>query len=214
MMNYSVQVIIKDVRKALDENEVNTSIISDVYSLSLDAIIEQKIPDAVRSITESAPSRLLDGGVGFASTLNWESGTSGKGMGYTLLPDDFMRLVIFQMNDWRRPVITPIEDTDPIYFLQKSKFSGIRGGIDKPVCAVTTYPTGKVMEFYSCVGGNAAAVKIAKYLPFPSIKNESIDICKHLYTPVVYYVAGLVCLTYKDKDQGEVLFSIANDYLK
>lgn len=213
-MNYSVQDIIKDVRKALDENEINTSIISDVYSLSLDAIIEQKIPDAVRSVTESAPSRLLDGGVDFASAINWESGTIGKGMGYTLLPDDFMRLVIFQMSDWRRPVLVPIEDSDPAYFLQKSKFPGIRGGIDKPICAITTYSTGKVMEFYSCVGGNTTTVKTAKYLPYPLTKNGGIDICKHLYTPVLYYISGLVCLTYKDKEHGGVLFSIANDYLK
>ncbi|WP_042368865.1 hypothetical protein [Bacteroides neonati] len=213
-MNYSIQDIVREVRKALDENEVHASFIEDVYTLSLNAIIEQKIPDAVRSVTEAAPSRLLDGGVAFATTLNWESGTVGKGMGYALLPDDFMRLVIFQMNDWRRPVVTPIEDTDPLYFLQKSKFSGIRGGIDKPICAITTYPTGKVMEFYSCVGGADVTVKVAKYLPFPTIKNGSIDVCRNLYTPVIYYIAGLVSNTYKDKEHGDVLFAIANDYLK
>lgn len=213
-MEYSVQDIIKEVRKALDENEVNESLLDDSDTLSLNAIIEQKIPDAVRGVTESAPSRLLDGGVAFADTLNWESGVLGKGMGYTVLPDDFMRLVIFQMNDWRRPVVQPIEDTDPMYFLQKSKFSGIRGGIDKPVCAITTYPTGKVMEFYSCVAGESAAVKVAKYLPYPSVKNGNVDICKHLFTPVIYYAAGLVCMTYKDGQQAEALFTIANDYLK
>lgn len=213
-MEYSVQDIIKDVRKALDENEVNMSFIEDVYTLSLDAIIEQKIPDAVRSVTGAAPSRLLDGGVAFATMLNWDSGAAGKGMGYTSLPDDFMRLVVFQMNDWRRPVVEPIEDTDPVYFLQKSKFPGIRGGIDKPVCAITTYATGKVFEFYSCVGGNSSAVKVARYLPFPSIKDRAIDICKHLYTPVIYYIAGLVSCTYKEKEHGDVLFAIANDYLK
>lgn len=213
-MNYSVRDIIKEVRKALDENEVNTLLLDDSDTLSLNAIIEQKIPDAARSVTESAPSRLLEGGVAFAATLNWESGMPGKGMGYTLLPDDFMRLVIFQMNDWRRPVVMPIEDTDPIYFLQKSKFPGIRGGIDKPVCAITTYPTGKVMEFYSCVGGGSVAVKVAKYLSYPVVIDGHIDVCKRLFTPVVYYTAGLVCVTYKDSQQAESLFSIANDYLK
>ncbi|MDD3037149.1 hypothetical protein [Bacteroides sp.] len=213
-MNYSVQEVVKDVRKALDENEVNTFFIDDVYTLSMDAIIEQKILDATRCITEMAPSRLLDSGVNFASNLYWESGSSGKGMGYTVLPDDFMRLVVFQMSDWKRPVVIPIEDTDPLYFLQKSKFSGIRGGIDKPVCAITTYPTGKVMEFYSCVGGASVGVKVAKYLPYPSIKNGIVDICAHIYMPIVYYTAGMVCQTYKEKEQGQVLFSIAKDFLK
>ena len=213
-MNYSVQDVIKDVRKTLDENEVNTFFIDDVYTLSMDAIIEQKILDAARSVAEVSPSRLLDGGVPFATTLNWESGSKGKGMGYTPLPDDFMRLVIFQMSDWRRPVVTPIEDTDSVYFLQKSKFPGIRGGIDKPICAITTYPTGKVFEFYSYIGGESVSVKVAKYLPFPSIKNDSIDICEHIYTPIIYYAAGLVCQTYKEKEQGDLLFSIAKDFLR
>lgn len=213
-MIYSVQEVIKDVRKALDENEVNTFFIDDVYTLSMDAIIEQKITDAARSITVSAPSRLLDGGISFATSVKWDSGTVGKGMGYTDLPEDFMRLVIFQMSDWRRPVVSPIEDTDPIYFLQKSKFPGIRGGIDKPMCAITTYPTGKVMEFYSCVGGESVFVKIARYLPYPSIKDGGIDICPHVYIPIIYYTAGLVCQTYKEVEQGNVLFSIANDILK
>lgn len=213
-MNYSVLDVIKDVRKALDENEVNTFFIDDVYSLSMDAIIEQKILDATRSVVESAPSRLLDGGVSFATELSWENGVAGKGMGYTILPEDFMRLIVFQMSDWRRPVVNAIEDTDSIYFLQKSKFPGIRGGIDKPICAITTYPVGKVMEFYSCVGGESAFVKVAKYLPYPSIKDGYIDICSHVYVPIIYYTAGLVCQTYKETEQGKVLFAIANNFIK
>jgi len=215
-MNYSIQDIIKEVRLALDENEISVPLIAiaDNDTLSLNAIISQKLVHAVRSVTQESPSNLLDGGVSFATTVTWESGVSGKGMGYTTLPDDFMRLVVFQMSDWHRPVLDPIEDSDPIYLLQKSKFSGIRGGVDKPICAITTYPEGKVMEFYSCIGGLTVTVKMAKYIPYPSIVNDNISICPKLLIPVIYYTAGLVCSTYKDKEHADVLFSIAKDYLK
>ena len=215
-MTYSVQDIIKDVRIALEENEVSSPFvaIADNDTLSLNAIITQKLVHAVRSVTNDAPSKLLDGGKTFASTIQWETNTIGKGMGYTSLPDDFMRLVIFQMSDWRRPVIDPIQDSDYSYFLQKSKFSGIRGGVDKPVCAITTYSSGKVLEFYSCTGGVTVTVKVAKYIPYPSIANDSIDICPKLYIPVIYYTAGLVLTTYKDNDQASKLFTLAKDYIK
>lgn len=215
-MTYSIQDIIKDVRIALEENEVSSPfvVIEDNDTLSLNAIITQKLTHAVRSVTSDAPSKLLDGGKAFASTINWETGTTGKGMGYTSLPDDFMRLVIFQMSDWRRPVIDPIQDSDYSYFLQKSKFSGIRGGVDKPVCAITTYSSGKVLEFYSCIGGNVVTVKVAKYISYPSIDSGSIDICPKLYIPVIYYTAGLALTTYKDNDQASKLFTIAKDYIK
>ena len=212
-MEYSVQSIISEVRKALDENSTSALLIDDNETLTLDAIITQKIPDAVRSVTKAAPSRLLDGGISFASTLIWSSGTTGIGMASTVLPDDFMRLIIFQMSDWKRPVLEPIEDTDPTYFLQKSKFSGIRGNVDKPVCAITTYSIGKVMEMYSSVEGDSVNVKMAKYLAYPEIVDGNISICKKLYTPVIYYIAGLVCATFKDKTQSDILMSISKDYI-
>ena len=63
--------------------------------------------------------RSTDGGKTFASTIQWEGGTVGSGMGYTKLPDDFMRLVVFRMSDWKRPVTDVIQDTNEKYFLQK-----------------------------------------------------------------------------------------------
>ena len=218
MSNYSVSSIVEKVRIALDENQVNTSLVaSDNDTLSLNAIIEQKILHAVRQITEHCHSRLLDGGTAFASSITWASGTQGVGYGYTILPEDFMRLVIFQMSDWARPVTNVIYDTDKLYQLQKSRFSGIRGATEKPVCAVTTYSIGKVMEFYTCIGGSGVTVKTARYIPFPSIQTvndiQVVDICPKLFDPIIYQTAGLVAMTYKDAISG-TLFQIAETFLK
>lgn len=213
-MSYSVSAIIGDVRKALDENEViDALIVTEVSTLGLDAIITQKITDAVRSVTESAPSHLLDSGIDLAQNVVWHSSTIGSGYGYVSLPDDFMRLVVFKMSDWARPVVEPISDTDPRYFLQKSRFPGIRGNTEKPVCAITTNASGKVMEFYSCTGGATVSLSVAKYIPYPKITNGTIDICAKLYIPSIYYCAGLVALTLKDQQQAQALFEIAKSYL-
>lgn len=214
-MDYYIRDIVAEVRKALDENEVGGALIElgDSDTLSLNCIIEQKITDAIVSVTKEAPSGLLDMGKEFASTVFWEK-AKGIGMGYTLLPDDYMRLVIFQMSDWRRPVLEAIWDTDKRYFLQKSKFPGIRGGIDKPVCAITTYATGKVMEFYSCTGGDSVSVKVARYIPYPCVKEGKVSVCSRLYRAAIYYTAGLVCATYRENEHAKVLFTLATDYLK
>lgn len=215
-MNYSVGDITRDVRVALDENPTGAALLDtgDVDSLELDAIIAQKIPDGVRSVTQAAPRHLLDDGQPFAGEVTWEH-EAGKGMGYTVLPQDFMRLLTFKMSDWQLPVFDGIEDSDPLYLLQRSKFAGIRGNTQKPVCVFTRRATGdRVMEFYSCTAGSEAKVATARYIPYPAIAGGSISICHRLYTPAVYYIAGLVCATYKDKAHADVLFTIANDYLK
>lgn len=214
-MRYSIEKIMVDVRTILDENEVSRALIlvEDNDTLSLNTIITQKIADAARSVSEMAPNRYLDGGVNLPTEITWTN-SIGNGMGSILLPDNFMRLVIFQMSDWRRPVITPIYDSDPLYFLQKSKFAGIAGGIDKPVCAITTNNVGRALEFYSCREGSKVTIRVAKYLPYPVIDNGYIDLCKNLYTPIIYYIAALVAITYKDSEHGTKLIEIANDYVK
>jgi hypothetical protein len=116
------------------------------------------------------------------------------------------------MSDWKRPVLEPIEDTDSKYFLQKSKFPGIRGNIDKPVCAITTSSTGKRMEFYSSVEGSTVIVKVARYVSYPKIVSNSVFIGDKLYTPSIYYIAGLVLNTFKDA-HSDRLFQIAKSYI-
>lgn len=220
-MNYNVSDIQKDVRIVLNENSVSSKLIisEDIDTLEINEAIRREIPDAVRSVTQAAPSALLDEGVNFANTVGWESGVVGKGMGYTTLPEDFMRLLVFQMSDWKRPVTDAIDENTPKYYVQKSRFAGIRGGVEKPVCAIVTYPEGKVLEFYSCIGGSSVSVKSARYIPYPSIiaatesHEEQIAICRKLYTPVIYYTAGLVCMIFKDREHAEALFKLSNDYL-
>ena len=209
MQTVLVSDIIKEVKIILDENIVDDAVLTaDANQLQLLDLIKSRIIDAVRSIHEAAPSELLDDGL----TIPGATVTLQDGSGYITLPDDFMRLVIFQLATWSRPVVVPISDTDPKYFMQKSRFLGIRGGTDKPVCAITTGASCRILEFYSIAPGTTASVVKAKYLPLPSISNDSIQVCKKLYRPILYECAGLVALTYKD-EVAKSFFEVAKSYL-
>lgn len=213
-MEYDVSKLLKDVRIAIDQNEVGEQLISvsDIETLALDEIITNKIVDAVSSVEKSAPIYLLDGGENFAKNIGWKQAV-GIGMGYTILPDDFMRLLTFQMSDWVRPVHETITEDSPLYAIQSSRYPGIKGCPQKPICALVLYPIGRVLEFYSCIDGQNVFVRRARYLPYPSLEDGKVMICEKCYRAVVYYLAGLVCSSYGGKDQAELLFEISKGLL-
>lgn len=209
MQSVSVSEIVTEVKIILNENIAHDPVLSvDANQLELEEMIRARIVDAVRLIHESAPSDMLDDGIDIASSPV----TLQDGSGYIALPADFMRLVIFQLETWSRPVVTPISDTDPRYFMQKSRFLGIRGGTDKPVCAITTGVNGRVLEFFSIAPGTTAVILKAKYLPLPTIENDAIKICKKLKAPIQYECAGLTALSFKD-EIAKSFFEIAKSYI-
>lgn len=216
-MLYPIDTIRQMVRKSMDENEVSTALIeqnADTDTLSLDAIIEQKIEQAARLVQEMSPRKLLDEGAPFPdTTVQWD-GEPGFGSGYVKLPDDYQRLCAFRMSDWYRPVNDAISEGDAAYAIQSSRYKGVRGGPWKPVCAVATRDVGRVLEFYSCDGGPSVSVSIARYYPYPSISDSHIRICKALVQPTVEYAAGLASIAIGEETHGAALISNAAKHLK
>jgi len=213
-MNYSIISLKQDIRIALDKNNVSTQLFNtgDVDTLTLEQIIESKIADAARIVENTAPGYLLDTGKGFANSIEWES-AQGYGAGRILLPSDFMRLVCFQMSDWSRPVSQAIDENDPLYAKQSSRFPGVRGNPQKPVVAIINQPGGQVLEFYSCSAGANVFVRRARYIAIPSIENGNIDLCEKLKPAIVYYAAYLVALDLNDAAAGN-LVTISNELTK
>lgn len=198
-MIYQVSAIERDVRVALDENEVSTQLVQmgDVDTLALNDIIRSKIVEAVRRVELAAPAHLLEEGHDFSSGIYW----NGDGSGWVLLPDDFMRLIAFRMSDWERTVYEAISVDDPLYAKQSSRYKGIRGNVQKPVCAIVNRAEGKALEFYACKDNTAMIVR-AGYLPYPSIDaNDGIDISQRCYEAVIYTIAALVAATYGDSEK-------------
>lgn len=211
MTVYPLDKIAEDVRIALDQNMSSDALteIGDVDTLALNDIIKSKIVEAVKRIHSEAPPHLLDGGHNFGDAVYWMEHESG----WVLLPEDFMRFVVFEMDDWSRPVFTCSNTDDPEYEKQHSRFKGIRGTAQRPVCFVSIRPEGRVLEFYSCKS-EEAMVSRAVYLPYPKVDEYgAIEICQRCYDAVVYTTAALVLITFGDTDKSTVLNELAKSSL-
>lgn len=209
---YKIETVSQDVRIAIDENKTSEQLLGDedIDTLSLNEIVRSKIEEAVRRVETTAPTFLLEEGHTFGDSVFWEDNNSG----WTLLPDDFMRLIAFRMSDWERTCHNAISVDDPLYDLQSSRFKGVRGNVQKPVCAVVNRAEGKALEFYSC-NSEEAYVKRATYLPYPKIDDEEgIDINERCYTAVVYTTAALVLTAYGANDRAEQLNALAKSIME
>ena len=210
-MIYKIHRIARDVRIAIDENKTSEQLITDedIDTLSLEDIVRSKIVEAVRRVITNAPVHLLDGGVPFGDAVYWRSNLSG----WILLPDDFMRLFIFKMSDWERPVYEPITAADPQYNLQFSRYKGIRGNPQKPVVAIVSRSEGRVLELYSCKS-KEATVEQAVYFPLPKLDEDGgIDIPERCYTSVVYETASLVLATLGQADLSAIMTELSKQLL-
>ncbi len=211
-MVYQIPQIMRDVRIAIDENMVSEQLINDgdIETLSLDEIIRSKITEAVRRVHSNAALRHLEGGHDFAGQpIYWEE----KHSGHVLLPDDFMRLVSFKMSDWERACHYALDEDSPRYVLQSSRYLGIRGTAQKPVCVLVHRPEGKALEFYSCKGDDAEIVQ-ASYIPYPVIEHDGIDISERCYLAVVYTVAALVQTTYGEVEKAMQMDNLAKSLME
>lgn len=206
-MIYQVNNIKRDVRIALDEDRTSEALLQDGDSdvLKLDQIIESKIVEAVQRVHQEAPYYLLEAGKNFADrAVYWNTNDTS---GWLILPNDFMRLVVYEMSDWERPVYGAISTLDPEYAKQRSRVKGIRGCAERPVVAIGMRPVGKVLEFYASKEADAQITK-AVYVPYPVVDEYGgIDISERLYKAVVYTAAALTLISCGESER-------AKDYLE
>lgn len=211
-MIYKLAEIAREVRIAIDQNMTSEQLIAtdDIETLSLEEIIRSKIVEAVRRVETAAPVHFLEEGHDFGDAVYWADLESG----WVLLPDDFMRLIAFRMSDWERTVYAAISVGDPLYAKQSSRYKGIRGNVQKPVCAIVNRAEGKALEFYSC-NSEEAYVSRASYLPYPHIdEDDGIDISEKCFTAVIYTVAALVLTTYGEAEKASALTELAKSILQ
>ena len=215
-MVFEVSDIIRDVRVAIDNNDTSLEMpnnLIDIDTLTLEQIIESKVADAARVVESTAPFYLLDSGKAFGDSIGWD-GEAGYGSGHIHLPDDFLRLVTFQMSDWSYPVSEAITEEDEEYAMQRSRYAGIKGSPQKPVVAVVQQPIGLVLEFHSCYSGEHAYIKRARYIPIPRVIDGGIDLCEKLRPAIVYYTAYMVALSIKDGDLATAMLNQSKELMQ
>ncbi len=196
-MIVQVKDFVKKVRVVVDMNRNSAPLLQeeDIDTISFDEIIQEKLTDAVRTVEQEAPLNMLEQGHQFGDAVTWLE----NGKGWTLLPDDFMRLVVFKMSDWSHPVSEAITQDDPRYSRQWSKWKGVCGNPEKPIVAIVNRAEGQILEFFSCKD-NMATVDQAMYIPFPTIDdNGGIDVSEKCYPAAVYRAAALALYSIGDQ---------------
>lgn len=203
-MIYDVTELTRRVRLALDMNESDAALLTetDNETLSLDSVIKGKLEAGARIAERDAPAYLLDSGKPLSGSITFNENV-GIGRGRMKLPDDFLRLITFKMSDWDRAVTEPITESDALYGLQSSKHAGIRGNPERPVVAIVHEPTGLVLEFWSCTGGEGVTLQRGRYLPIPRIKESGIEICEKLLEAVILQTAYMTALTFGENERAQ-----------
>jgi hypothetical protein len=227
MATKGVQAIMEDVRIALDRNNCSCELFDDIDTTTLDDIIKSNIVKGVRAVHAVAPYYMLEQGHNMADadtdttegtapglSIYWNGdeydatgkliAQTGDTFGYVALPKDFQRLVVFQLSDWERPVYNAISVDDPEYAKQRSRFKGIRGTAQKPVCAIGVRPEGLVLEFYSCKS-RSVTVKRAVYIPLAEIDaGDNVDLSERCYAAIVYKIAALTLFAIGEGERGKL----------
>lgn len=127
--------------------------------------VEALAPDAAAEVVGAMPAEWLDTAIPLP--LSHTSGHDGSGR--LLLPDDFMRLVAFRMEGWRRSVTETISPDSPTYRLQRQPVEALRGSDSRPVCALVREEGGLWLEYYASRHKTPRRVEVALYQPLPAI---------------------------------------------
>lgn len=216
-MIYQIDRIIRDIRIAIDENKTSEQLLTDedIDTLSLEEIVRSKILEAVRRVVMEAPVHLLSGGVPFGDAIFWIDQQPFKDSyaGWIILPEDFMRLFVFKMSDWERPVYDVLTAGDPRYEMQFSRYAGIRGNPQKPVVAIVSRAEGLTLELFCCKS-KEVTVEQALYFPLPRIDCDGgIEIPERCYTSVVYESAALVLGTLGKIELAKFMDELSKQFL-
>lgn len=192
-MEYLVSDILTEVKVLLDRNNASPSLdIGEEDALSIDEIIESRILPAATYIALKAPLSLLDNSKPLTG-----SPVITNGVGVLSLPSDFLRLHDFGMRSWEGQVRF-IDEADPLYAQQKSRYGGVRGNKQAPVVAIVNHGNQWELELYSCTASDQ--VRHGNYIAMPAKVNGRVDISQRLKDTVVYYIGYLTCLSMGDTD--------------
>ena len=136
----------------------------------INVYIEDCLDQSSVEVLNTIPSHLIDKDM----VSNNGTMTIDDGVGKFDLPDDFLRLVSLKADDWEKDVVSPISRTNPLYSLQKCKYT--RGGVSKPVVAIVGESDGKYAELYSVSSEKYKLTYIPKLKP----ENVNSDISEYI----------------------------------
>lgn len=197
----SVDTIVGDVKVCFDEIGVNDAdLLAGADNVDMATIIESKIGDALRFVNLNADVGYLE-----PTELTKEGNdiTVTNGVVDYILPKDFLRMVYAKLNDWLFAVTEPIYYTEKEYAALKNPIT--TGYPDNPKAAITA---DKHLELYTTKSSEVSLTfgYIGETVQISEGENTvKWPIPNKLYRAVIYYIAGLTLLTYKDTHADALL---------
>lgn len=213
-MNYAVADILKDVRITLDQNQVESILAADDDTLELDDIIRKKITEAAMRILREAPLRMIDGTIALPEPVTIEDADDEAQVpirSVIRLPDDYLRLAIVRMSDWKTPLRVAVLDTSDIYQTVTSEFDGIRPNEYRPLAVETEDADGPILELWGS-GDAEATLEQGRYIGQPRVRDGVLNFPKLLYPALVNMAAALTAQAYKD-NAAQSLMQLAVEYM-
>lgn len=138
--------------------------------------------EATRELLLTAPLRLLPQ----RDFSTAEIVGSGDGSGTVALPGNFLRLALFRLRGWLRPVFETIGTEDPLYARQLNPVT--RGGPAKPVAVLLRDTEGLRLQWFSLPQG--VEPHIARALYVADLAPEGLP--DTLSDPLCWLTASLV----------------------
>jgi hypothetical protein len=204
MTEYDVSDLVTEVKMVLDQNRTSTALQSDVDTLSLDAMIEGRLLDAIQTVEMKAPVYMLTD----PATLSPNQlTTQTSGVKTVNLPTNFMRLISVRCSDWSRNAKI-ITDDDPLYAQQGGP--GGKGNKQRPVAALVNGGSGFWLE----INGTDQTTATVLYIPQPAVSSKKISMCRLLKAAAVHYCGYLVALSCGEKELADGLLKAANDMMQ
>lgn len=202
-MKYSLDTLAELVRINMEESGQGYGSVPlpEVDSLGIDYYIKSKIPEAVVKVFAAAPSYLLEQTDMRPAALPRQF---QDGSGELLLPDDMLKMTLFRMQGWKRPVTRFIDETDPAAELQRNIYS--RGGVSKPVAVITHNNAGqRVLRYYSLPPEvRNHKIEEALYVKLPDLSNP-VEINEVLLPSITYSAAAMVYEITGEAERAEIM---------
>ena len=219
----TVQDIVTRVRAAIDELMGNDAsfITSSEDEQNLTRIIVDKIGYALQDVIENAPIEKLDNSLFDTLSQTEEAGFSIDATSLVAqlkLPADLLRIIVARLSSWSQSPI-PENDNSQVYLMQQDQYA--RGSWDRPVSILTNHGKDRYLEMYSAkTASDTLNFSFIRKPQMPtvdvtspsSMTNATVTVPSMLEEALVYQVAGLTMVAFKD-DSASMFFAIAQKNL-
>ena len=207
-MDVEVTDIIERVKTTIDEIAANDAEWVELQDNSeMDAIIEQKIPEAIDFVHRTAKYELLAGDV-----IQTKEGTADSTRPTITITDTLLRFISGLAGSWSWPVTALLTKDEDEYAVALDDYCG--ASVDRP--AVLMQSAKKFMFVEAAEGDDISMEYIAKAAlkeaddedPRGTVDDDYYEIDANMVTAVIYYIAGLVCMTYNE-ERADTMFGQA-----